>query len=418
MGHLPPTADQMPPLTDLAIRRAKPAAKTQRLYDSDGLYLELSPKGGRWFRLKYRFDGKEKRLAIGVYPDVPLALARQRRDDARQLLAQGVDPGEHKKAAAVARAVLGANTFEVIANEWLEKRNWVDGYRVKVVGWFSNDVFPYIGARPAAELDAPEFLAMARRIEKRGAFESAHRIMQNCSQVMRYAIATGRASRNPVADLRGALKPTPKRHLPAVTDPDELGPLLRAMDGYKGSHVTRCALVLAPLLFVRPGELRQAEWSEFDIKAARWNIPADKMKMRQPHVVPLSRQALIVLADLQQLTGAGRYLFPSTRTKLRPMSDNAVNAALRRMGYEVGTVTGHGFRATARTILDEVLGFRPDIIEHQLAHAVKDPNGRAYNRTTHLAERVRMMQRWADYLDDLRSRAAGGNIVSIARQSA
>lgn len=278
----------MPPLTDLAIRRAKPAAKTQRMYDSDGLYLEVSPKGGRWWRLKYRFGGKEKRLAIGVYPDVPLALARQRRDEARQLLAQGIDPSEHRKAATAARAILGANTFEVIANEWLEKRNWVDGYRVKVVGWFTNDVFPYIGARPAAELDAPEFLAVARRIEKRGALESAHRIMQNCGQVMRYAIATGRASRNPVADLRGALKPTPERHLPAVTDPDELGPLLRAMDGYKGSHVTRCALVLAPLLFVRPGELRQAEWSEFDIESARWNIPAEKMKMRQPHVVPLA----------------------------------------------------------------------------------------------------------------------------------
>lgn len=408
MGYLATWPILIPPmpLTDLAIRRAKPADRPQKLSDGGGLYLMVAVNGGRYWRWKYRFAGKEKLLAIGVYPDVPLALARQRRDDARQLLAQGIDPGEHRKAATAARAILGANTFEVIANEWLDKRNWVDGYRVKVVGWFTNDVFPYIGARPAAELEAPEFLAVARRIEKRGAFESAHRIMQNCGQVMRYAIATGRASRNPVADLRGALKPTPERHLPAVTDPDELGALLRAMEGYKGSHVTRCALVLAPLLFVRPGELRQAEWSEFDIDAARWNIPADKMKMRQPHVVPLSSQALTVLADLQRLTGAGRYLFPSTRTKLRPMSDNAVNAALRRMGYEVGTVTGHGFRATARTILDEILGFRPDIIEHQLAHAVKDPNGRAYNRTTHLAERVRMMQRWADYLDELRANSA------------
>ncbi len=350
------------PLTDLAIRRAKPADRPQKLSDGGGLYLMVAVNGGRYWRWKYRFAGKEKLLAVGVYPEVP----------------------------------------------------WVDGYRVKVVGWFTNDVFPYIGARPAAELDAPEFLAVARRIEKRGAFESAHRIMQNCGQVMRYAIATGRASRNPVADLRGALKPTPERHLPAVTDPDELGPLLRAMDGYKSSHVTRCALVLAPLLFVRPGELRQAEWSEFDIEAARWNIPAEKMKMRQPHVVPLSRQALTVLADLQRLTGAGRYLFPSTRTKLRPMSDNAVNAALRRMGYEVGTVTGHGFRATARTILDEILGFRPDIIEHQLAHSVKDPNGRAYNRTTHLTERVRMMQRWADYLNDLRAGAGRNSNVRVA----
>lgn len=363
----------------------------------------VAVNGGRYWRWKYRFAGKEKLLAIGVYPEVPLALARQRREEARQLLAQGIDPGEHKKAAAAARAMLGANTFEVIANEWLEKRSWVEGYRVKVVGWFKNDVFPYIGARPAAELDAPEFLAVARRIEKRGAFESAHRIMQNCGQVMRYAIATGRASRNPVADLRGALAPAPQRHHPAVTDPRELGQLLRAIDGYMGSPITRCALALAPMVFVRPGELRQAEWSEFDLDAARWSIPEVRMKMRQPHLVPLSRQALAVLAELQPLTGQGRYVFPSARTAKRPMSDNALNAALRRMGYEVGTVTGHGFRATARTILDEVLGFRPDIIEHQLAHAVKDPNGRAYNRTTHLGERVRMMQRWADYMDELRS---------------
>ncbi|MBO9766536.1 MULTISPECIES: tyrosine-type recombinase/integrase [Xanthomonas] len=405
LGYLADRLTQIPPmpLSDLAIRRAKPTDRPQKLSDGGGLYLMVAVNGGRYWRWKYRFAGKEKLLAIGVYPEVPLALARQRREEARQLLAQGIDPGEHKKAAAAARAMLGANTFEVIANEWLEKRSWVEGYRVKVVGWFKNDVFPYIGARPAAELDAPEFLAVARRIEKRGAFESAHRIMQNCGQVMRYAIATGRASRNPVADLRGALAPAPQRHHPAVTDPRELGQLLRAIDGYMGSPITRCALALAPMVFVRPGELRQAEWSEFDLDAARWSIPEVRMKMRQPHLVPLSRQALAVLAELQPLTGQGRYVFPSARTAKRPMSDNALNAALRRMGYEVGTVTGHGFRATARTILDEVLGFRPDIIEHQLAHAVKDPNGRAYNRTTHLGERVRMMQRWADYMDELRS---------------
>jgi integrase len=389
----------------MALRRAKPSPKTQRLFDGGGLYLEISPTGGRWWRLKYRIGGKEKRLAIGVYPDVPLALARQRRDEARQLLAQGIDPGQQKKAIAAARAELGANTFEVIAREWLTKRDWVDGYRVKVVAWLDNDVFPWIGKRPAAELEAPDFLAVARRIEKRGAFESAHRIMQNCGQVMRYAIATGRATRNPVADLRGALTPAPENHHPAVTDPRELGPLLLAINGYSGSHVTRCALTLAPLLFVRPGELRKAEWPEFDLDAEQWIIPATRMKMGVSHMVPLSRQALAVLAELHPLTGRGSYVFPGARAAKRPMPENTVNAALRRLGYEVGTVTGHGFRATARTILDEELGFRPDIIEHQLAHAVRDPNGRAYNRTTHLPERIRMMQAWGDYLDLLRSQA-------------
>ncbi len=367
------------------------------------MYLEISPSGGRWWRLKYRFDGREKRLALGVYPDVPLALARQRREEARQLLAQGIDPGRQKKAVAAARAELGANTFEVIAREWLDKRDWVDGYRVKVVAWFDNDVFPWIGSRPAAELEAPDFLAVARRIEKRGAFESAHRIMQNCGQVMRYAIATGRATRNPVADLRGALTPAPEQHHAAITDPRELGPLLAAIDGYTGSMITRCALALLPLVFVRPGELRMAEWKEFDLDAARWEIPAARMKMKIAHVVPLAREAVSILRDLHPLTGQGRYVFPSARSAKRPMSNNAMNAAFRRMGYEVGTVTGHGFRATARTILDEVLGFRPDIIEHQLAHAVRDPNGRAYNRTSHLQERIRMMQVWADYLARLRS---------------
>ncbi len=393
----------MPPLTDMAIRKAKPTSRTQKLFDGGGLYMEISPKDGRWWRLKYRFDGKEKRLALGVYPDVPLALARQRREDARQLLARGVDPGEHKKAAAAARAELGANTFEVVAREWLTKRDWVDSYRVKVAAWLDNDVFPWIGSRPAAELEATDFLAVARRVEGRGAIESAHRIMQNCGQVMRYAIATGRAKRNPVADLRGALASPPDNSFAAVTDPDELAPLLRAMHGYSGTMVVRCALQMAPMVFLRPGELRQAEWSEFDMEAKTWTIPAARMKMRRPHLVPLSSQALAVLEEIRPLTGRGRYVFPSARSRDRPMSENAVTAALRRMGYETGTVTGHGFRATARTILDEVLGFRPDIIEHQLAHEVRDPNGRSYNRTSHLPERKKMMQEWANYLDKLRT---------------
>lgn len=366
----------------------------------------LQPTGARYWRWKYRIAGKEKLLALGIYPDVPLALARQRREDARQLLARGVDPGEHKKAAAAARAELGANTFEVIAREWLTKRDWVDSYRIKVAAWLDNDVFPWIGSRPAAELEATDFLAVARRVEGRGAIESAHRIMQNCGQVMRYAIATGRAKRNPVADLRGALASPPDNSFAAVTDPDELAPLLRAMHGYSGTMVVRCALQMAPMVFLRPGELRQAEWTEFDLDGKTWTIPASRMKMRRPHLVPLSDQVLAVLGEIKPLTGRGRYVFPSARSRDRPMSENAVTAALRRMGYETGTVTGHGFRATARTILDEVLGFRPDIIEHQLAHEVRDPNGRSYNRTSHLPERRKMMQEWADYLDKLRAQPA------------
>ena len=412
LGHLPPAPDLMPPLTDLALRRAKPADRTQKLFDGGGLYLEISPRDGRWWRLKYRFDGKEKRLALGVYPDVPLALARQRREDARQLLARGIDPGEHRKAVAQAKSELGSNTFEVTAREWLAKRDWVPKYAVKVEAWMANDVYPWIGSRPIGELTAPDFLRVARRIEGRGAIESAHRIMQNCGQIMRYAIATGRAERNPVADLRGALAPAPERNHAAVVDPAELGGLLRALDAYRGTLVVRSALKLAPMVFVRPGELRQAEWAEIDLEGALWSIPAARMKMRQAHVVPLARQAVEVLRELHKLTGRGTYVFPGARSSKRPMSEVAVLAALRVMGFDKNTATGHGFRASARTLLDEVLGFRPDIIEHQLAHAVKDPNGRAYNRTTHLVERTRMMQEWADYLTMLRI-----GVVATLRQA-
>lgn len=302
-----------------------------------------------------------------------------------------------------------ANSFEVVTREWLGKQKWVESYRCKVVAWMDNDVFPWIGGRPVAELAAPDFLRVARRIEERGAIESAHRIMQNCGQVMRYAVATGRTDRNPVADLRGALAPPMERHHAAITDPRELGGLLRAIDGYAGDASTRAALRLAPLVFVRPGELRHAEWSEIDFDAGEWNIPAHKMKMREPHLVPLSSQAVAILRDLQPLTGHRQYVFPGGRSPKRPLSDNALTAALRRMGFDKETMTAHGFRATARTLLDEVLGWRPDLIEHQLAHAVRDPNGRAYNRTSHLPERRKMMQAWADYLDALR--ADTGNVI-------
>lgn len=401
-------------LTDTAIRKAKPADKPQRMFDGGGLYLEVSPAGGKLWRWKYRVNGKEKRLALGSYPDTGLADARDKRDAARKLLAAGIDPGEHRKAEKAAGEERAANSFEVIAREWMARQTWVDDYRVKLEARMANDVFPYIGRRPVAELGAPEFLQVGRRIEGRGAVESAHRALQVCGQVLRYAIATGRAERNPVADLRGALTPPRVQHHAAITDPHELGALLRAIEGYSGDPTTRAALKLSALLFVRPGELRHAEWSEFDLDAGEWNIPAGKMKMRLSHLVPLCEQAGAILRDLHQLTGRGQYVFPGGRSPRRPMSNNAINAALRRMGYGTDTMTAHGFRATARTILDEVLGYRVDYIEHQLAHAVKDPNGRAYNRTAHLPERRKMMQAWADYLDGLR---AGGDVVPFKRKA-
>jgi integrase len=401
-------------LSDVNIRKAKPADKTQRLFDGGGMYLELSPAGGKWWRLKYRFGGKEKRLSLGTYPDTGLSDARGKRDAARKLLAAGVDPGEQRKATKAAGAERSANSFEVVAREWHAKQSatWVELHASRIMLRMENDIFPWLGSRPIADITAKEFLATVNRIVERGAVESAHRVLQNCGQVMRYAIATGRAERNPVTDLRGALPPVKQTHLAAITDPQAIGGLLRAIDVYKGSFVTRCALQLAPLLFVRPGELRQAEWVEFDLDAAQWNLPAEKMKMREPHLVPLAPQAVAILRELHALTGRGRYLFPSSRSPQRPMSNNGVLSALRRMGYGTEEMSGHGFRAMARTVLDEVLHFRPDYIEHQLAHAVKDPNGRAYNRTAHIAERRKMMAAWADYLETMK---VGGSVVAFAR---
>jgi integrase len=403
-------------LTDVTIRKARPADKTQRLFDGGGMYLEVSPAGGKWWRLKYRFGGKEKRLSLGTYPDTGLADARDKRDAARKLLAAGVDPGEQRKAAKAAGEERAANSFEVVAREWHAKQSatWVELHASRIMLRMENDVFPWLGQRPIASITAPELLATVNRIVDRGAVESAHRVLQNCGQVLRYAIATGRAERNPAADLRGALPPVKQSHLAAITDPSAIGALLRAMDAYQGSLVTKCALRLAPLVFVRPGELRQAEWAEFDLDAAEWNLPAEKMKMREPHLVPLAPQAVAILQEIHALTGRGRYVFPSARSPQRPMSNNAVLSALRRMGYGIEEMSGHGFRAMARTVLDEVLHLRPDYIEHQLAHAVKDPNGRAYNRTAHLAERRKMMAGWADYLDTLK---AGGNVVPMKRKA-
>ncbi len=400
------------PLTDVAIRKAKDPGK---LTDGGGLYLLITAKGGKWWRMDYRrpVTGKRNTLSLGTYPATSLAEARAKRDEARKLLENGIDPGQARKSEKLAGAERAANTFEAVTLEWLDKRDWVPGYLSKVRAWFEKDVFPWLGSRPIADLTGLEFLAVARRVEERGAVESAHRILQNCGQVMRYAYATGRVAVNPIPDLRGSLKSPTERNHAAITDPAEFGALLRAIDSFRGSFPVACALKLAPLWFVRPGELRHAEWAEMDLQAAEWRIPAHKMKMREPHLVPLCRQAIAILQELQPLTGHGRYVFPSGRGGDRPMSEGAILAALRRMGYQKEEVSGHGFRATARTLLDEVLGFRPDFIEHQLAHAVKDPNGRAYNRTSHLPERRKMMQAWADYLDALRAGTA--NVVPFKR---
>ncbi|MDO9449446.1 MAG: integrase arm-type DNA-binding domain-containing protein [Rugosibacter sp.] len=394
-------------LSDIETRNAKPQAKPYKLSYERGLYLLVKPSGGKLWRFDYRHEGKRKTLALGGYPDTKLKDARERRDVARKQLADGIDPSENRKAQKQARENLNANSFEVVAREWFGKfqPTWTEGHSSKIISRLERDIFPWVGSRPIAEVKAPELLKCLRRVENRGALETAHRALQNCGQVLRYAIATGRAERDISADLRGALAPVRQSHHAAITDPQAIGALLRAIDGYNGSLVTKCALRLAPLVFLRPGELRQAEWSEIDLDKAEWNIAAERMKMREPHLVPLSSQAVEILREVHALTGQSRYVFPGARTNGRPMSDNAILAALRRMGYAKEEMSGHGFRAMARTILDEVLGVRPDYIEHQLAHAVRDPNGRAYNRTAHLVERRKMMQQWADYLDKLKTGA-------------
>ncbi len=404
-------------LSDAAIRNAKPKAKSYRVFDGRGLYLEVMPTGSRLWRFKYQFKGKEKRFSLGRYPEIGLSDARERAQEARKLIANQIDPSAKRKAEIAAGAERDANSLEVVAREWIEKQSatWVASHTSKIVLRLENDLLPWLGTRPIGEITAPDILACLRRVESRGAHDTAHRILQNCGQIFRYAIATGRADRNPVADLRGALTPTKPKHLAAILEPTAIGGLLRAMDAYPGSLVTRTALQLAPLLFVRPGELRHAEWAEFNLESGEWSIPAERMKLRIAHLVPLATQAIAILRELQPLTGHGRYVFPSARTAQRPMSDMAVLAALRRMGFAKDEMSGHGFRAMARTILDEVLNVRPDFIEHQLAHTVRDPNGRAYNRTAHLAERRKMMQTWADYLDGLKAGTVA-KVVPIKRK--
>ncbi len=405
-------------LTDPAIRNAKPGktpkgkatAKPYKMGDAGGLYLEVAPTGAKYWRFKYRIGGKQKRLSMGVYPDVPLAKARERRDEARKLLADGIDPSDHRKATRTARADRAANSFEVVAREWYGKLapTWNAAHGDRIIRRLERDVFPWIGGRPVAEVTAPELLAALRRIEARGALETAHRALGNCGQVFRYAIATGRAERDPSGDLRGALPPVRGEHFAAVTEPKRLAEILRALDGYQGTFAVQCALRLAPLVFVRPGELRKARWADIDLDAAEWRYTVTKTDTA--HIVPLATQAVAILRELHKLTGHGEFVFPGARTNGRPMSDNAILAAMRRLGIPKEEMSGHGFRAVARTILDEVLGVRPDLIEHQLAHAVRDPNGRAYNRTAHLPERRKMMQLWADWLD---RQKAGAEVIQL-----
>jgi integrase len=403
-------------ISDSKIRNVKPGEKQFKLYDTEGMFLLVTPNGGKCWRLKYRFQGKEKLLALGTYPGVSLLEARQRRDEARRQLSIGIDPGEVRKAQKAAKVEQAANSFEAVAREWHSKfsSTWSAGHADTIKERLEKEVFPYIGTRPIAEITPPELLAVLSLMESRGALGMAHRVRTYCSQVFRFAVASCKAERDIASDLRGALTPVKFGHMAAPTDPKDVAPLLRAIDGYQGYFVVKCALRLAPLLFVRPGELRQAEWAEIDFETEQWNIPGEKMKMKEPHIVPLSRQAVEILRELQPLTGHGKFVFPCARSLSRPMSNNGINSALRRMGFDKSEITGHGFRAMARTILDEVLQVRPDFIEHQLAHAVKDPNGRAYNRTAHLTERRKMMQLWADYLEGLRTE---GKVLPLKRQT-
>lgn len=392
-------------LTDTFVRQAKASKPSgDKHYDGGGLYLFVKPTGKYW-RLDYRFLEKRKTLSLGTYPDVSLLKARKRRSAARELLADGIDPGQAKRDDHATKVIAAGHTFEVVARKWLKKEAQARSVSTqeKVSAWLEHDVFPYIGMMPVSLIKPRDVLALTMRVQDRGAFDSAHRIKQMCGQVFRFAVALDLVEHDVTADLRGALMAVPKSNFAAITEPKEVAGLMRAIYGYKGYCAAVAGLKLAPLLFVRPGELRGAEWSEIDLAAAEWRIPGAKMKMKIDHIVPLATQAVSILRQLHAATGHGKYVFPSLRTDQACMSENTINAALRGLGYSKAVMTGHGFRAMARTILDEVLGERIDLIEHQLAHRVKDVNGRAYNRTAHMPARRVMMQRWADYLDALRT---------------
>jgi len=409
-------------LSDTACKNAHKHAKAATgkaftLFDDKGLHLLIKPlkdSWAKWWRLKYRFNGKDGLLSLGTYPEIGLQQAREKRDDIRKQIADGINPSENRKAVNLAKAESATNSFEVIALEWYERKmtDKSEDHKKRVLGLFNRDLFPYLGSKPIADIKAVELLTALRRIEARNAIETAHRALQVCGQVFRYAIATGRTERDITPDLRGSLTQAKAGHFSAVTEPKEAAELLRAIDGYTGTFVVKSALQLAPLVFVRPGELRAAEWQHINFDAKEWRYFVTKTEVQ--HIVPLSNQAIAILEEIKPLTGNGRYVFPSARTPngSRPISDMAMLAALRRMGIGKDEMTVHGFRALARTVLDEVLGIRPDFIEHQLAHAVKDPNGRAYNRTSHLPERHKMMQSWADYLDGLK---AGAQVIPFKK---
>jgi integrase len=406
------------PLTDTAIRNVKSTEKAFRVADSGGLCLEVSPSGGKLWRFKYRFDRKQKMIALGAYPEVSLSGARQKRDEARKLLADGIDPGEQRKAAKATRAGLAANTFEVIGREWYTKTApmLAENTKAKLLTFLEKDVFPWIGARPIDSLAAADLIKVIERIEQRGAMDIARRVHNYMGRIFRYAVGRSLVSRDPSRDieLKDILPPEDVKHHASVIDPKAVGGLLRAIDGFTGSFTTRCALRLAALVFVRPGELRHAEWTEFDFEKTEWRIPAGKMKMKEQHIVPLSVQAVAILREIQPLTGRGRYVFPSERGDARPMSENTVNAALRRMGYAKDEMTGHGFRSMASTLLHE-LGLPHAVIERQLAHGERNKVSAAYNFAEHLPERRKMMQQWADYLDRLKT---GAEVIPLRGQAA
>ena len=410
-----------------AVKDAQASGNAATLSDGGGLRLEVQPSGTGWWRLRYWRAARENRLSLGTYPEVTLAMARQRRRDALKLIAEGTDPSEHRKTekareaarAAAAKAVAHGRplpgTFEAVAREWLavvHQAKVSEGHADRTRIRFEQDVFPALGARPLIAIEAPELLAVLRKVEARGAIETAHRAKDACGQVFRYGIASGLCSRNPAADLRDALRPVPTRHHAAIVDPQRTGELLRDVMAYAGHPVTRAALQLSALLLLRPGELRQMEWSWLDLSAATLLVPAATMKRTKadkvngaPHVVPLAAQAVAILRELHPLTGRARYVFPSLLTGERCMSENTVRGALRRLGYTNDEMTAHGFRATARTLIAERLGISPEVIEAQLAHAVAGSLGRAYDRTQYVEQRRDMMQRWADYLDRLRDGA-------------
>jgi integrase len=399
---------------------AKAKEKDYKLYDEKGLYLLVTKKDRKYWRYKYRFNGREQVLSLGVFPEVSLKEARDGRDAARKQLAQGTSPSEAKQQAKREAMIAGGNTFEGVAREWLEVRasDKSPDYCKRVYRYLEMDAFPALGRTPIADINAQMVLAVLRKVEARGALETAAKLKTFISQIFRYAIASGLAERDPAADLRGALKTRPTKHRAAITTPAEVGRLLVSIDNFLGSNTVKLALKLSALFFCRPGELRHLEWSEINWDERVIEIPAQKIKMRDAHMIPLSVQAVAILQELHQFNDYSRYVFPSARGGSRPMSDNAVRTALRTLGYDNDTMSPHGFRAMARTILDEVLGYRIEWIEQQLAHSVKDPTGRAYNRTKHLQQRTEMMQGWADYLDELKAQALAGNVITarFARQ--